>query len=127
MPTPSPTHSLWPFTDDESILKDNWGDGDDAGDETPGSTAEGPLSEWLNIMASAMYRLQQQFGSGGSMLNARVDTIEDVRELGGKGVIFFAVAGHPRPTSNKHASYEWIGPVQPTNALAGDTWVDDTP
>lgn len=43
----------------------------------------------------------------------------------GKGFVNHgSTAGTARPTG--FASIEWYGSVQPTNAVAGDTWVDTT-
>ena len=41
----------------------------------------------------------------------------------GKGFVNHGVtAGTARPTG--HASIEWVGSVEPTNAVDGDTWID---
>lgn len=56
-------------------------------------------------------------------LDAKVD--ESALAASGKGYVNHgSVAGTARPSG--YASIEWVGSVEPTNALNGDTWVDTT-
>ena len=56
-------------------------------------------------------------------LAAKVDDTD--LSSGGKGtVVHGAVAGTARPSG--FLSIEWIGSVEPSNAIDGDTWIDTT-
>jgi hypothetical protein len=50
-------------------------------------------------------------------------TLESQITASGKGFVnHSSTAGTARPTG--YASVEWYGSVTPSNAVAGDTWVD---
>lgn len=72
-------------------LKTDWRDGDDAGDETPGSTAEGPLSLSLNRVAEEVEAIAAELGIAPSAAMATVaDRLDPMKRRNKIAVLFDA-------------------------------------
>lgn len=72
-------------------LKTDWKDGDDAGDETPGSTAEGPLSLALNRAAEEVEAIAAELGIAPSGAMATVaDRLDPMKRRSKLAVLFDA-------------------------------------
>lgn len=53
----------WPTAQDTTAtFKNDWVDGFDAGDDTPGSTLVGPLSQWLRDMSNFALAVEAELG-----------------------------------------------------------------
>lgn len=61
-----------------------------------------------------------ELSTSGTTVHGPLTTTATTNSLNMQRCIF-TTAGHARPTGTAYV--EWIGPVAPTNAIAGDTWV----
>ncbi len=89
-------------------------------DATPSITADVKDGSITAAKVAADVATQAELNTG---LTLKTD--ETTRSASSKGFVNHgATAGTARPTG--YASIEWIGSVEPTNAVDGDTWVNTT-
>ncbi len=87
-------------------------------DATPSITADVKDGSITAAKVAADVATQAELDAG-----LALKTDETTRSASGKGFVNHgATAGTARPTG--YASIEWIGSVEPTNAINGDTWVN---
>jgi hypothetical protein len=81
----------------------------------------GVFAPQLRVTSPTTFQVVDQAGSTLVDLQTRAVTSYSTTNSLNTQRIIFTVAGQARPTGTAYV--EWVGPVQPTNAADGDTWV----